>query len=74
MAAVACCDAVATVEVVGQSTEWQLSRARLGEVEAKVTVIDEESTVRFGARRRWCYEPGLLEMLDVGAVVTTDVG
>jgi hypothetical protein len=48
--------------------------ARLGEVEAEVAVIDEESTVRFGARRRWCCEPGLLETLDVGVVVTTDAG
>jgi hypothetical protein len=72
---VACGNAVTAVEVVGQSTERQLSWpraratswARLGEVEAEVAVIDEESTMRFGARMRWCCEPGLLEMLDVGA-------
>jgi hypothetical protein len=72
---VACGDAVTAVEVVGQSTKWQLSWpqaqamswARLGKVEAEVAVIDEESTMRFGVRRRWCCEPGLLETLDVRA-------
>lgn len=60
-AAVACGDAVTAVEVIGRSTERQLLqrwaratlRARLGEVEAKVAVTDEEGTMaRSLARRR----------------------